>query len=125
MRCQTQVVSTEDANYKKIYSKDKAADKVVYTVVVTNIPIASASAEIKFTGFVKKIGSEEETATTEPVTKSVNDVVSSIGDSIGKDVKILESGDYAGTLVYDYAKLDMTAAHSNLQDENTEGAYSA
>lgn len=119
------IVSTEDEKYQKIYSKDTEADKVVYTVIVNKIPVAQAATEIEFVGFVKKLNDETGTEIkTESITKSVNGVVESIGDSIGKDVKILESGDYAGTLVYEYAKLDMTEAKNNLQDENAD-AYTA
>ncbi len=120
------VVSTADENYQKVYSKNVDEDKIVYTVVVKNIPVAQAAAEIEFIGFVKKTEAPEViSAQTDAVTKSINGIVESIGAQTGKDVIMLESGDYAGTLVYEYAKLDMSAEHTNLEMPDKSGDYSS
>ena len=120
------VVSTADEKYQKIYSKDAAEDKIVYSVVVENIPVDYASSEIEFIGFVNKLETPTEIyAQTDAVAKSVSGVVQSISDSLGQDVILLDSGDYAGTLVYEYARLDMSAEHSNLEMPDKEGDYSS
>lgn len=120
------VVSTANEKYQKLYSKDVEADKIVYSVVIENIPVEKASSEIEFIGFVNNIETPTEIfAQTDTVSKSVNGVVQSMSNSLGKDVILLDSGDYAGTLVYEYAKLDMSAAHSNLEMPDKEGNYSS
>ncbi len=122
------VVSTEQEAYRNLYSKDIDNDSVTYTIVVQNIPAENASTEFEIIGFVKDMkgavtNTKEETA-IDIDTRSVNSVLASIGKSLGHDVMFLPSGDYAGTLVYEYARLDMSDAKSNLQDNSAE-SYSA
>ena len=120
------VVSTANENYKKLYSKDTDADKIIYSVVIENIPVENSSSEIEFIGFVNNLETPTETfAQTDTISKSVSGVVQSMSSSLRKDVILLDSGDYAGTLVYEYAKLDMSAAHSNLEMPDKEGNYSS
>ncbi len=88
------VVSTANENYRKIYSLDAAEDKIVYTVVINNIPIEQAETNIKFAGYVKKIGTDIQTGSTETDTvyESLNTVLDKIGASANQTLEFDRNG---------------------------------
>lgn len=117
-------VSTSDEQYQNLYSKDVDADKIVYSVVVANIPVKHASKEIEFVGYVNKIETPTVIfAQTGTVSKSVSCVVQSMSESLDEDIILLDSGDYAGTLVYKFAELDMSKDEIKDLIGNKEGKF--
>lgn len=85
------VISTENEGYDKIYAKDTTKDTIVYTVVISNIPINKATTDFDIIGFAKKLNSEDEIA-TEPAVKSVQRVVDALKPTYGDDLTLNASG---------------------------------
>lgn len=114
------VVSTANEKYKKLYFKDVEADKIVYSVVIENIPVSdeSANTELTFQGFVKKIsdGSTIESALSEG--KSLNNVLEAIGKQYNQDLKFASDGSVISLV----KSLDMDAREDF---ENKSGCFVA
>ena len=87
------VVSTKNENYQKLYSKDTTNDTVVYTVVVSNIPIdTSVDTELIFQGFVRKISDGKTIESTVSEGKSLNNVLQAIGEEYNQTLRFASDG---------------------------------
>lgn len=77
------LVSTDNAEQRKIYSRHENLDIVVYTVVVKDIPSTYFDKKISFRGVVKKIKNDSVyTDTTEYADRTVTGVKEAIEESL-------------------------------------------
>lgn len=90
------LVSTDNAEQRKIYSRHENLDIVVYTVVVQNIPSTYFDKKINFKGVVRKTGGiTGYTGETDTADRTVTAVKEAIEESLApvaeKNVNIAES----------------------------------
>ncbi len=90
------LISTDNEQQRKIYSRHDNLDIVVYTVVVKNIPAAYFDRKISFRGVVRKSGEtgNEYTAATDMAERTVEGVkaaIESLEPIAEKQVNIAES----------------------------------
>ena len=77
------LVSTDNAEQRKIYSRHENLDIVVYTVVVKDIPSTYFDKKISFRGVVKKLKNDSVyTDTTEYADRTVTGVKEAIEESL-------------------------------------------